>query len=141
MRKTGRGLSGAALVVALVLAAKVAVAEPYEQRPAYQRAFFTGMAVIANVVPIVSAFYAPKCLPGYILCKLTFAGFSAVAAADQFWFSGDADPAQTRAILQRGFSGDWYLTGRHTAGDVEPQPLPEAPPPAPDSGGWQPPPL
>src|SRR5206468_3365528 len=104
---------------------------------------YTGVAVVANVTPFVATLYAPRCLPGYVVCKLTYAGLSLAAAADQLVLSGGGDLAQTRAILHRGFAGDWYLTGRHVAGEVEAEPLPEPPAPAPGSGegGWQPPPL
>jgi hypothetical protein len=71
-----------------------------------------------------------------------FATVSLIAAADQLALSGGGDLAQTRAILHRGFAGDWYLTAKHTSGDVTAQPLPDPPPPPSDSeGGWQPPPL
>jgi len=38
------------------------------------RALYTGVALVANVTPFVSALYAPACLPGYLVCKLTYAG-------------------------------------------------------------------
>ncbi len=114
----------------------------YDQQSPGMRAVYTGVAVVANVMPFVSALYAPPCLPGYVVCKLAYAGLSVAAAADQFVISRGGDLQQTRAILRRGFGGDWYLTGRHVAGDLEAQPLPEVPPPASESGGtWQPPPL
>jgi hypothetical protein len=96
--------------------------------------------MVANLVPVVSALYAPRCLPGYYLCKVGFAGAATIAAVGQLAISGGGDLAQTRALLYRGWSGDWFLTGEHVAGDKTPQPLPEAPPPT-DEGGWQPPPL
>ncbi len=134
-----RRLAIAALAV-LLWRSGPAAATPYEQQSAGARALYTGIAVVANVTPFVSALYAPQCLPGYVVCKLVYAGFSLAAAADQLVLSGGGDLTQTRAILHRGFAGDWYLTGRHTSGELEPQPLPEpAPPPA--SGSWQPPPL
>jgi hypothetical protein len=138
-----RRLAVAAALVAYLAGAGVAPAAPYDQQSAGRRALHTAVAVVANVTPVVSALYTPYCLPGYIVCKLGFAGFSLVAAADQLVLSGGGDLAQTRAILHRGFAGDWYLTGRHVAGEVQPQPLPEPPAPAPGSGGggWQPPPL
>src|SRR5262249_23654911 len=83
----------------------------YEDCPAWQRAGYTVLGGIENVVPIASALAAPRCLPGYILCKLTFAGFSLVAAGEQLFMSGGSDMDQTRAILHRGFAGDWFLTG------------------------------
>ncbi len=141
MRGPGRRLTNAALVAACLIQSRSArAATPYEQRPVAMRALYTGVAVVANVVPGVSALYAPRCLPGYVLCKLAFAGLSVVAAGDQFFFAGDADLAQTRAILDRGFGGDWFLTGRDVTGEHKAEPLPEPPPPA-ESGGWQPPPL
>jgi hypothetical protein len=138
-----RRLAVGAALAACLAGAATARAAAYDQQSAGMRALYTGVAVVANVTPFVSALYAPNCLPGYVVCKLTFAGLSLAAAADQLVLSGGGDLAQTRAILHRGFAGDWYLTGRHVAGDAEPQPLPEPPAPAPESGGggWQPPPL
>jgi len=138
--------------IALAFAATLAVAvslggtargTPYSERPAAIRALYTAGAVVANVLPGASALVAPQCLPGYVLCKAVFAGFSVVAAVEQLVWSGGADRTQTRAILYRGFAGDWYLTGRHVAGDLHAQPWPE-PPPAPhegSTGGFEPPPL
>src|SRR5207247_11318794 len=107
------------------------------------RALRPGVNAHATRTPVVSALSAPRCLPGYGVCTLTYAGLSLAAAAEQLVLSSGADLAQTCAILHRGFAGDWYLTGRHVAGEVEPEPLPEPPAPAPGSGGsgWQPPPL
>ena len=138
-----RRLALAAALAACLAAAGAARAASYDQQSRGMRALYTGVALVANVTPFVSALYAPACLPGYVVCKLTFAGLSLAAAADQLVLSGGGDLAQTRAILHRGFAGDWYLTGRHVAGEVEPEPLPEPPAPAPGSGegGWQPPPL
>ena len=88
-------------------------------------------------MPVASAFAAPKCLPGYILCKAFFAFASVVAAGEQITMSGGSDDKQTNAILYRGFSGDWYLTGAHAAGDLAANPLPDPGPgsnPAPGSG-------
>jgi len=114
----------------------------YEELSPTRRALYSATAAIVNVVPITSAFVAPLCLPGYILCKLAFAGISVVAAAEQFALGGDADTAQTRAILYRGFQGDWYVTGKHVAGFAAPQPWPDPPPPKTESDGtFEPPPL
>ncbi len=142
MRITRTRLVAAAMLAGCLLHTGRAAAEPYEQRSPAQRALFTSVAMVANVVPIVSAIFAPHCLPGYVVCKATFAGVSLIAAADQLALSGGGDMAQTRAILHRGFAGDWYLTGKHIAGDVAPQPLPEPPPPPSAGGGgeWTPPP-
>src|SRR5437867_3171220 len=132
----------AALIAMLGFAVSRASAASYEERPGGMRAVYTGIAVIANVVPGVSALYAPRCLPGYVLCKAVFAGMSLIAAADQLALSGGGDLEQTRGILHRGFTGDWYLTGRHVSGDVTPEPLPDPPPVSGSGGGkWEPPPL
>jgi len=134
----------AALLVAAGLAEPSPVAAlSFADRPASVRALYTAIAVVADVVPGVSALYAPRCLPGYVVCKATFAAISVIAAADQLVLSGARDLPQTRAILYRGFAGDWYLTGRHVSGELEAQPLPEPPPPPAGTGGgkWEPPPL
>jgi hypothetical protein len=103
----------------------------YEDRPAWQRAGYTVLAGIENIVPITSTLAAPRCLPGYIVCKISFAGISLVAAGEQLLLSGGSDLAQTRAILHRGFGGDWFLTGRHAAGDETPDVTPDPGPAAP----------
>ena len=105
-------------------------AGPPATHSAGARVLYAGAAVAANVLPGLSVVYAPHCLPGYVLCKTLFAGASLVLAGEQLVLSGGRDLAQTRAILYRGFAGDWYLTWRHTAGDLEPQPLPQPPPAA-----------
>src|SRR2546425_1959884 len=130
-----RRLATAAALAACLGGAEAARAAAYDQQSPGMRALYTGVAVVANVTPFVATLYAPRCLPGYVVCKLTYAGLSLAAAADQLVLSGGGDLAQTRAILHRGFAGDWYLTGRHVAGEVEPQPLPEPPARAPESGG------
>ena len=111
------------------------------ERSALQRTGDTTLAVIANVVPGVSALYAPQCLPGYILCKFSFAVVSLAVAGEQILLSGGLDWGQTEAILHRGFAGDWYLTPSHVRGETSPAVLPEPPPP-PSAGGehWEPPP-
>ncbi len=74
---------------------------------------------------------------------VVFAGMSVIAAVDQLALSGGGDMNQTRAILYRGFRGDWFITPRHVAGESEVQPLPDPPPPPAGSGEgkWEPPPL
>ena len=113
-----------------------------EERPTAARVWYTVGAVVANLTPL-SALYAPRCLPGYILCKLSFAGVSVLAAVDQLAFSGGANLDQTRAILHRGFAGDWVITPRHVAREATPEPLPEPPPPAAggEHRGFEPPPI
>ena len=143
MRWPRRRLTGAVVLAASLAHASVVQAVPYEQQSAVRRALYTGIAMVANVMPVVSAIYAPRCLPGYVVCKVAFAGISLIAAADQLALSGDADLTQTRGILYRGFRGDWFLTGEHVSGDKTPQPLPDPPPPPAEEGEgtWQPPPL
>jgi hypothetical protein len=113
------------LVIVGVLGIASSARADFEDRPAGQRAAYTALAVVENVVPGFSAMAAPRCLPGYILCKAWFAGFSLVAAAEHVILSGGNDMAQTQAILHRGFAGDWILTGRHAAGDATPDVLPD----------------
>ena len=119
-----RGLAGATLVIAVLASSQAARAE-FDDRPGWQRAGYTALAGVENVVPIVSAVAAPRCLQGYLLCKATFAGLSVVTAAEHLLFTGGSDMAQTKAVLHRGFAGDWILTPRHAAGDAEPQVLPD----------------
>ena len=139
MKNLIRGVMSAALLVACVTSSPAADMP----RSFGSQALLTGVAVIANVTPGVSTFYAPRCLPGYIFCKAIFAAVSVIAAGDQLALSGGGDMAQTRAILHRGFGGDWLITPRHIAREVSPEPLPEPPPPptGENEGGWEPPPL
>jgi hypothetical protein len=141
MRTLGRAALGAMLVALLARPAGARV--PYDDRPAYQRAALTAGALVLNVTPVVSGLVAPQCLPGYLLCKVGFALFNTAAAELHLLMSGFGDMAQTRAILYRGWAGDWYLTGRDVAGDHVPEPYP-APPPAEHRGthtGFEPPPI
>jgi hypothetical protein len=140
MRNVVRAMLPALMLIGRMTASEAAVAS--EERPLGSRALQTVVAVIGNVAPVVATAYAPQCLPGYVLCKALFAGVSVLAAADQLIVSGGADLTQTRAILHRGFGGDWVLTPRHVAGESTPQPLPDPPPPGTGTeGGWEPPPL
>jgi hypothetical protein len=102
----------------------------WDDRSPGQKAGYTALAVVENVVPVASALAAPKCLPGYILCKAFFAFTSVVAAGEQITMSGGSDEKQTNAILHRGFAGDWYLTGANAAGDATADVLPDPGPPA-----------
>jgi len=135
-----------AWTMALTLAggAAAAWAVPYEELSGGRKALYTARAAAANVLPVASSLVEPKCLPGYIFCKLAFAAFSVVAAGESMVMSGGADMAQPRAILYRGFAGDWVVTPRDIAGDRKPEVLPEPPPPAggeeKGSGGFIPPP-
>lgn len=118
-----------ALVAAVVLAGvPSAYGLSYDERPVGQRVGYEAAAVAANILPVASAVVEPKCLPGYILCKTSFAAMSVLGAYAQFFLSGGSDMRQTSAILYRGFAGDWFLSGRHVAGDVGPRVLPDPPP-------------
>jgi hypothetical protein len=142
MHVVSRTLIGIAVVAASSVNVPMASAG-YDDASGGRRALYNAGAVAANILPGVSALYAPTCLPGYIVCKIAFAGVSLIAAGGQWLLSGAQDVEQTRGILHRGFAGDWYLTGRHIAGDATPQPLPDPPPPAAksDEGSWAPPPI
>ncbi len=116
------------LTIVLCLAPLTARAGvPWEQRSLGMRALLTSVAVAADVMPGLSAIYAKQCLPGYIVCKTVFAIGSLMFATEQFAFSGGNDTGQTKAILYRGFEGDWFLNGRHVNGDTTPQPWPDPP--------------
>ena len=65
-----RRLAVAAALAASLTAAGAARAASYDQQSRGMRALYTGVAVVANVTPFVSALYAPACLPGYLVCKL-----------------------------------------------------------------------
>jgi hypothetical protein len=119
-----------ALVASLGLPSREASAA-FDDLPPSKRAGYTALAVVENTVPITSALVAPRCLQGYVLCKLTFAGLALLTAGEQLLMSGGADLGQTRTILHRGFAGDWIVTPRHAAGDLQPQVLPDPPPAAP----------
>ena len=125
-------------MVSLVAALSVAIPAHagWDDRSSGQKAGYTALATVENVVPITSAAAAPKCLQGYVLCKLTFAAVSVVTAGEQLFLSGGSDMNQFEAILHRGWTGDWYLTGANAAGDATADVLPDPGParPAPGSG-------
>lgn len=122
--------------------AGVALSQPafagYDDLSGGQRAGYTALAVVQNVVPVASTLATPRCLQGYIACKFGFASISLLVAGESLLMSGGADLDHTRAILHRGFAGDWYVTGRHAAGDLQPQVLPDPGPPAPSSDATTP---
>ena len=123
------------LLVAVLSVAIPAHAE-WDDRSSGQKAGYTALATVENVVPITSALAAPKCLQGYVLCKLSFAAISVVTAGEQLFLAGGSDMKQFEAILHRGWAGDWYLTGANAAGDATADVLPDPGPasPAPGSG-------
>jgi hypothetical protein len=130
MRTSRRGIAAALLTVLAAWGPTLAHAGSFEESSASRRALYTAGAVAANVVPGVASVVEPKCLPGYFFCKLTFAAGSVLFAGENFVMSGGADTEQSRAILYRGFAGDWFVTPRNIAGDTKPQVLPEPPPAA-----------
>jgi hypothetical protein len=144
MRTIARRLL-ATMIVGLALGHwTVARAVPFEELSAGKRALYTARAVAANTVPVVSATTEPKCIQGYMLCKLSFALFSVVVAGETLALGGGGDMNQPKAILYRGWSGDWVVTPRDIAGDTKPELLPEPPPPAGGErkeGDFKPPPL
>jgi len=113
-----------------VLAVAIPAQAGWDDRSRGQKAGYTALAVVENVVPVTSALAAPKCLEGYIVCKMSFAFVSVVAAGEQLFMAGGSDMNQFEAILKRGWTGDWYLTGAHAAGDATANVLPDPGPPA-----------
>jgi len=142
MRTIRRGIA-AMLLVAPALSLSAARAGSFEDSSTGKRALYTVGAAVANVVPLASSVVEPKCLPGYIFCKLTFAFGSLLFAGEDLAMSGGSELGQSRAILYRGFSGDWVVTPRDIAEGRRPDVLPAPPPPSgesKDSGGFVPPP-
>lgn len=127
----------------LAVAPTRARATTWDDASPMMRVAYTAGAVVTNIVPITSAFIAPTCLQGYILCKLTFAGISLLSAAEQTVMGGSSDPAGTKATLERGFSGDWFITPSHIAGDSAPDVYPSVTvhDDAAGAGGFTPPPI
>jgi hypothetical protein len=144
MGTIARRLMTALLLTFAVGRGTLAYAVPFEELSGGRRARYTAEAAAVNALPVASAVMEPKCLQGYILCKLTFAAFSVIAAGESLVLSGGGDLAQPKAVLYRGFSGDWVVTPRDIAGETKPDLLPEPPPPAEGEkkdGGFVPPPL
>ena len=116
------------------LVAVLAIAMPaqagWDDRSSGEKAGYMALAAVENVIPVASALAAPKCLQGYVLCKMSFAAFSVVAAGEQLFMAGGSDMKQFEAILKRGWTGDWYLTGAHAAGDATADVLPDPGPAA-----------
>lgn len=130
MRRIRRGIA-AMLLLAPALSISSARAGSFDDSPTWKRALYTAGAATANVVPVAASLVEPKCLPGYIFCKATFAFGSLLFAGETMVMSGGSDSDQAHAILYRGFAGDWVVTPRDVAGERQPQVLPTPPP----SGG------
>jgi hypothetical protein len=135
MRTIRRGIAATLLITVAVWAPVGARAASYEDSSTGKKVLYTAKAVAANALPVAGSLVEPKCLPGYFFCKLTFAFGSLLFAGENLAMSGGADIDQSRAILYRGFSGDWWVTPRDIAGDRQPQILPAPPPPSGGSGG------
>ena len=63
-----------ALFAGCLLLTVPAFGEPRTDHSALATTLYSGTAVVANVLPIVPAVFEPRCLPGYVVCKLMFAG-------------------------------------------------------------------
>jgi hypothetical protein len=144
MRTIRRGIAVMLVVGCAMWAPPRARAGSFDDASTGRRMLYTAGAVTANVVPVAGSLVEPKCLPGYFFCKLTFAAGSVLFAGETLVMSGGSDMDQTRAILYRGFSGDWVVTPRDIAGERRPDLLPAPPPPSGEqpggSGGFVPPP-
>jgi hypothetical protein len=143
MRTIRRGIAATLLATCALWAPARARAGSFEDSSTAKRMLYTAGAVTANVLPVAGSLVEPKCLPGYFFCKLTFAFGSVLFAGETLAMSGGAESDQSRAILYRGFSGDWWVTPRDIAGDRHPDVLPTPPPAAEGgagSGGFVPPP-
>jgi hypothetical protein len=137
MRRTLKTLATAMVATGLALP-PFALARTYEEESAGKRFLYTAGALVANVMPVASAVTSPLCLPGYVLCKLSFASLSLLAAAEHLVLGGGANATSARAILHRGFQGDWYVTGRHVAGYTTAQPWPDPPRAEASAGDFEP---
>jgi hypothetical protein len=90
------------------------------------RRIWNGVGATAmNVLPVVSVRASQRCLPGYILCKLSFAGMGLAASGAQIFFGGDV--AGARRTAGRALGGDWVVMPRHLETGIKPDPYPEAP--------------
>src|SRR5262245_25939167 len=145
MRTIARRLTVTLLLAFAMGRGTVVQAVPFEELSAGRRALYTARAVAANTLPGASSLVEPKCLAPYIMCKFVFAAFSVVAAGESMVMSGGRDIPQAKAVLDRGFSGDWYVTPRAVAGETKVDVLPQAAPPAEGEekpgAGFKPPPL
>lgn len=113
-----------AMVAALGLALALAPSRAHSDDSSIGRRLWNGLQAAAmNTVPVVSALAAPRCLPGYIACKVSFAAMGLVASGTQVIVGGDVDGAGR--TLQRAFGGDWVVTPRHVATGAKPDPYPE----------------
>lgn len=113
----------AALAITVALATGPAHADVYDDLDGGKRFLYGAGAVAANIIPGVSVWAASKCLPGYVVCKLTFAGLGTLAAGSQIFWGGDVSGAGTTA--GRAFGGDWIVTPRQLANGTGADPYPE----------------
>ena len=95
MRMIARRLLATMIVGLVVGHCTAAQAVPFEELSRGKRARYTAEAVAVNTVPGVSAAAEPRCIQGYILCKLTFALFSGVVAGETLVLGGGGDMGLT----------------------------------------------
>lgn len=110
----------------LFAASLLAIAPAHAENPGLARRAWYGIAAAGmNVLPVASAFASQRCLPGYIACKLSFAGMGLIASTAQIIIGGDIDGA--RRTARRAIGGDWIVTPRHVAEGASPDPYPAPP--------------
>ena len=115
--------SGVAFALAATLSASPVHADGYDDAGGGRRFLYGAGAFAANVIPGVSVWASDRCLPGYVVCKLQFAGLGTLGALAQLFWGGDVDGAQT--TLARAYGGDWVVTPRQLATGNGADPYPE----------------
>jgi len=112
------------LIAPLLIAVSLAPLTTRAEAPTFGRRLWYGVSATAmNILPIVSVFASQRCLPGYIACKLSFAGMGLVASGTQLVAGGDIKGA--RRTAERAFGGDWVVLPKHLANGTKPDPYPE----------------
>lgn len=119
----------AGAATSLALSAPVR-ADSFDDASTGKRALYVTGAILANVVPGVSALASPRCLPGYLICKVSFAAIGLIAGTEQLLLG--LDPKAFGSSIERGFGGDWVVTPHHIARGTKAQPYPD--PPSADTG-------
>lgn len=87
------------------------------------RIWYGVAAAALNVMPVVSVYASQRCLPGYVVCKLSFAGMGIVAAGTQLVIGGDLNGAER--TVRRAVGGDWLVLPHHVATGTKADPYPE----------------
>jgi hypothetical protein len=119
-----------ALLTAMLAAAPVAVRA--DEVGVGRRIWYGVAAAALNVLPVVSIHASQRCLPGYVVCKLSFAGMGLIAAGTQLVVGGDLKGAER--TVRRAVGGDWLVLPRHLATGTNADPYPE---PAGDVGAME----